>query len=134
MAENQYNFPTVALPFGNDIASYFKPKKDIDVLKSSLMCIILTATGERVMEPNYGTQLPRMPFEPIESIGVDETLRNELALAIQTYDPRLELQQVKVDVNNDNNSMFIHIIAQDKQDPDKKSFDVGFAIGKGIKG
>lgn len=125
------SWPTVALPFGSTIESYFKPKSDAEVLKSSLICLVLTSKGERLMEPEIGTGVPKLPFEPLDEVESSGTIEEEIRTIVARLDDRLDNISVKTKVNNDANSIEISVNATYKQDPDK-SLSFNFEIGTGV--
>ena len=45
---------------------FLKKCSDIEVVKSSLIQLLLTAKGERLMLPNYGTNLRKYLMEPLD--------------------------------------------------------------------
>lgn len=121
------NFPTVCLPFGDTIASYFQPKSDIDVLKSSLLIFVMTSFGERVMENDIGTSIPRSVFEPIDPTFDQETIKDEIRNIVKKYDPRIDVTDVRVELNDDLKTVLIKILAQPFQDPEKQ-FSLDFQL------
>jgi phage baseplate assembly protein W len=76
---------------------------DIDLVKSDLLNHIFTRKGERVMMPNWGTQIPEMVFEPLNEDTVD-VVYDELEYVFN-YDPRVEIQKLKVTPNYTTNSI-----------------------------
>lgn len=76
---------------------------DIDLVKSDLLNHIFTKKGERVMMPNWGTQIPEMVFEPLNEDTVD-VVYDELEYVFN-YDPRVDIQKLKVTPNYTTNSI-----------------------------
>lgn len=75
--------------------------KNIELIKQDLLNHIFTAKGERVMMPGFGTRIPSLPFEPIDSTTlriIDEDIREVI-----NYDPRVELLDLRVIPLSDNN-------------------------------
>ena len=68
---------------------------DEDDIRQSLVILLGTAVGERILEPTYGCQLHRFVFEP-----VDTTLRTQIEEyvrdAILYHEPRVVLERVQV--------------------------------------
>lgn len=78
----------------------FSTGYDIEVLQSSVKLLLGTAKGERIMEPGYGTNLRRLLFEPMTQ-GLDDAARQEIADALNTWEPRISLQNIAVQKNSD---------------------------------
>lgn len=76
---------------------------DVELVKMDLLNHIYTRRGERVMMPNFGTQIPDMAFEPLDEITLD-ILRSDLETVFR-YDPRVELLNLVITPDYDNNSV-----------------------------
>jgi len=88
-------FKGMALPWGVTVRSVFDPKDDKDILKSSILWIIMTRLGERVMLPEFGTSVPDLVFEPNDSVSA-ETISGQVQDAIARWDDRIEFRDFKV--------------------------------------
>jgi phage baseplate assembly protein W len=73
----------------------FNTASDLLILESSVKMLLLTAKGERLMEPDYGTNLRSILFEMNVS-GINSLVQEEIVAALTTWEPRLELQTVDV--------------------------------------
>jgi len=67
-------------------------------IRQAILCILSTATGERVMRPEYGCDLDRLMF-----MQSDETLLG-LAIhlvrkALERWEPRIEIKKVDAEFN-----------------------------------
>jgi phage baseplate assembly protein W len=62
--------------------------RDLELVKRDLTNHIHTRRGERVMMPNFGTNIPLYIFEP-KTRGLLETIESEL-LEVFNADPRVE--------------------------------------------
>jgi phage baseplate assembly protein W len=69
---------------------------DLLVLESSVRMLLLTTKGERLMVPDYGTNLRRIVFSPNVD-GVDSLLSQEITQACNLYEPRVTLQSLHVE-------------------------------------
>ena len=78
---------------------------DIELVKMDLLNHLFTQKGERVMMPDFGTQIRSLVFEPLDDILVD-TVREE-AEAVFNYDPRVELRELVVKPDYDANAVTI---------------------------
>ena len=63
--------------------------RDLELVKMDLLNHIFTKKGERVMMPNFGTLIPEMAFEPLDTETVS-LVREEVTRVIN-YDPRVNL-------------------------------------------
>lgn len=64
-------------------------------VKSNLRNLLLTTRGERVMQPELGTDLRRILFEQITEDTMDN-VRLTITEAVERWMPYLEIQEVSV--------------------------------------
>ena len=70
-------------------------KRGVDQIKADLLQLLLTNPGERVMLPNFGTPLRKLFFEP-NTAGLEIEAERLIAEAINTWEPRIEVQNITV--------------------------------------
>lgn len=97
----------VALPFNAPgvFKSTFTTK---DQIKSNLVNLLLTSTGERIMNPNFGTYLKRFLFEGITDSNL-ESLKDNLLNSISIYIPDITVTNIIITPNTDYNSIDLNI-------------------------
>lgn len=94
----------------------FATGRGVEVLQSSVKMLLGTAKGERVMEPSYGTNLRRLLFEPMTQ-GLDDAARQEIADALNTWEPRVTLQNIAVQRNSDRSiTVFCEFVSKATED------------------
>ena len=74
----------------------------------SVRNLILTAPGERPFNPELGSQVSRLLFEPMDDITT-EALKEQIENTINNFEPRVKLRQVIVNPNYDNGEYDIAI-------------------------
>lgn len=67
-------------------------------IEHCLRALLLTATGERVMRPDFGTRAQESVFAPGSVQNLRE-LENSIATAVRTYEPRVELDSVRAEAD-----------------------------------
>ena len=109
----------VSLPFNGPgvFNSTFTTK---DQIKSNLVNLLLTSTGERIMNPNFGTFLKRVLFEGITDSNL-ESLKDNLLNSISIYIPDITVTNIIITPNTDYNSIDLNIdyIVDISQFPDQ---------------
>jgi phage baseplate assembly protein W len=109
----------VALPFNAPgvFKSTFTTK---DQIKSNLVNLLLTSTGERIMNPNFGTFLKRFLFEGITDSNL-ESLKDNLLNSISIYIPDITVTNIIITPNTDYNSIDLNVdyIVNISQSPDQ---------------
>jgi len=109
----------VSLPFNGPgvFNSTFTTKNQI---KSNLVNLLLTSTGERIMNPNFGTFLKRFLFEGITDSNL-ESLKDNLLNSISIYIPDITVTGITITPNTDYNSIDLNIdyVVNISQSPDQ---------------
>ena len=109
----------VALPFNAPgvFKSTFTTK---DQIKSNLVNLLLTSTGERIMNPTFGTFLKRFLFEGITDSNL-ESLKDNLLNSISIYIPDITVTNIIITPNTDYNSIDLNIdyVVNISQSPDQ---------------
>jgi phage baseplate assembly protein W len=78
----------------------FNTESDLLILESSVRMLLLTAKGERLMEPEYGTNIRSILFEQNIN-GIESAIGEEIVSALTTWEPRLQLDTISVVRNPD---------------------------------
>lgn len=78
----------------------FTTATDISILVSSLKMLLMTNIGERIMLPDYGTNLRQIIFEQ-NLTGIDSMIQQEIVNAITKWEPRVQLQSIDVQRKDD---------------------------------
>ena len=108
----------VALPWDNTIRGTIDPKDDEDVIKSSVVWIILTRLGERVMLPEFGSAVPDAVFEPNDSQTVT-WISSSIENAIRRWDDRVVF--LSVDIRIVENTMHVKVHYKNAKDPNESA-------------
>lgn len=70
-------------------------KTDVNAVKQSLRALLFTRPGERLFQPQIGSGIHQLLFEPIDYI-TSEALRRDIEYTIRNFEPRIQLDQVDV--------------------------------------
>jgi len=100
----------------NPVSGDISVRNDAQAIIGSIKNIINTMTGEKKFQPNFGGNIRRLLFEPIDSIT---TLKIEdgLKRAILEFEPRAILQTVEVIPSPDELSYNATIIFRIRNQP-----------------
>jgi phage baseplate assembly protein W len=100
----------ISLPF-NGKGVFKSTYATKDQIKSNLINLLLTYKGERILNPNFGADLPRLIFDQI----TEETLskiQNQIITSVATYIPEITLTNIQINPDIDNNTLNINISYQ----------------------
>jgi len=67
-----------------------------DDIRESLMILLSTRPGERVMQPGYGCALHALVFETLSESAITE-IRDVIERAVLFYEPRITVESIDVD-------------------------------------
>ena len=118
----------VAFPWGPALKQVVDPKGDIDVLKTSIINILMTRPRERVMRPEFGSGIPDQIFEPNDDV-LQATLGTAINEAVRRWDDRIEL--TKFEADREDNTITVKITFRNTKDPLKESVStIGFSFSE----
>ena len=93
--------------FDTDLGKGFR-RTGAALIKQDILYHLFTRRGERVMMPDFGTDLQDMIFEPNDPITQDR-ISSEIQAVID-HDPRVELIRSVVDVDEDNHKISVEVL------------------------
>ena len=91
-------------PVTNDVTIL----RNEDAIKKSVINLTRTRINERFFNELLGTSVGDLLFENINS-GVDVVLEEEISTLLKNYEPRIELNSVYVEANQDSNDLNVQI-------------------------
>lgn len=77
-------------------------------IHNSLYIIFTTTLGERIMQPKFGCSLESMLMEPMNT-GTLAYIRNLLEIAILYHEPRIDAENIQLDVNPSEGMLHIKV-------------------------
>jgi phage baseplate assembly protein W len=84
-----------------------------DQIKSNLINLLLTNKGERILNPEFGADLPRLLFEP-STDNLYNQIQNQITSNVNIYIPEITILNIEISSNIDYNSINITIDYQIK--------------------
>jgi len=73
---------------------------DIESIKNSIANALLTSPGEKILNPEFGIDLRRFLFEPVDVFTTQE-IRADIEENLPNFEPRIELERVDVEALED---------------------------------
>ncbi len=101
MANGKYI--NIAYPFKDSKKGFFLDMNDDDsqAIKSDLLHLILTRKGQRLYNPNFGTDLVKFIFEPEDGMTLNG-IKEEITSVVKIYLPKLQLNEILIEPSADN--------------------------------
>lgn len=107
-AQNNYFYSDVKYTLQSDVTGNPVIVFDTACINQSIYTILSTLKGERIMLPDFGSNIPRFVFEPI-SIITAKLMQNDIQQAILRWESRVVLTSVDVVPNYQLNEYNINV-------------------------
>jgi phage baseplate assembly protein W len=115
LAENDYKVLGIGINQSSDNNGIFSTNyTTLKQAKNNLINLILTKKGERLMQPEFGCDVWRVLFEPIDNI--ENSIENSIIDAVSIWLPYLNINEIIFDY--DDNDI----------DTNRVSLDVKFSL------
>lgn len=121
----------VKFPFGElKKGGFLKKSSDLEVVKSGLVQLLLTSRGERLMLPNFGTNLKNYLMEPLDQVTFTG-IRREIQESFARYARDVDLVKIQIfpygnKTLSGGHSIYIKLFCVLKQNNDQ--FELGVNI------
>lgn len=99
-----WSFPPEFTRGANDV----KLVDDEEDIKQSLVILLSTIKGERVMRPDYGANMEDLLFEPL-TVSLAKRMSNQLERAILFFEPRIKTNNIDFALDTENGLVEITI-------------------------
>jgi phage baseplate assembly protein W len=103
------SFKDLSITFAkNPITNDLMVVKDFVAIKKSVENLLTTYPGERFFNPNIGSRITQLLFEPLDFINAT-SIREEIEYTINAFEPRVLLNSVSVDINDSDDGYDVEI-------------------------
>jgi len=98
----------ISLPFKGNYGPFNSTFSTQDQTRYNIINLLLTSKGERVFNPEFGSDLKKVVFDPaIEDREIRENIQNIVISSINAFIPEVEVINVDITPNPDSNSLTI---------------------------
>ncbi len=96
-------FINIDYPFKNSPEGFFLNLNSDNqrAIKADLMHLLLTRKGQRLYNPDFGTDLLKFIFQPNDSLTLDD-IKQEVKNSVKKYLPKLMINNITVTPNEKN--------------------------------
>ena len=98
----------VSLPFNGPAGPFNKTYSTQEQAKSDLINLLLTNKGERVFNPDFGTDLKPVLFEPITE-DIIPLIKSLIVDSVNTYVPAVIVSDITIKKDEDQNTISITV-------------------------
>lgn len=103
------NFKDISLSFlKNPFTKDISPVTNAEAIKQSVKNIVLTAPGEKLFSPKFGSKVYKLLFEPLDPFIID-TIQSEILNTINNYEKRVTVTSLRCIPDYDNNSLDVSL-------------------------
>lgn len=120
----------VAFPVGPDTAGRVAWLSGPALVRQSILLILDTEPGERVMRPSFGAGLRRYLMAP-NTPGTRARIAADVERALGQWEPRIEVREVQVVPDDDPAVVWISVGYAHVRDGSPATLDVPFRLGTG---
>ena len=92
------DFTFLKKPGTNDVALSYDDKAVIRSVRN----LVQTRHNDRLFNPDIGSKVDFLLFEPISELTAS-SIENEIRITINNFEPRVEIETIKVSTDVDNN-------------------------------
>ena len=85
----------LAFPIVSSTGGYFSNSEGFNTIVAGIKQLILTKKGERVMLPEFGTNLRSFVFDQ-DTPALRKRIKDEISQAITVYEPRVTIRNLNV--------------------------------------
>lgn len=99
------NLSFVQHPLTKDVAK----KTNAEAIKQSMKTLLLLGKNEKPFHPEISGGIYEMLFENIAESDLDIILKKRIRRVLSSFEPRVEIRSVKVNVNTDQNGLDVTV-------------------------
>lgn len=107
----------------------FNTDSDLLILESSIRMLLITQKGERIMEPDYGTNIRRIIFD-LNTSAADAQIEGEIKEALTRWEPRVRLTALQVRRDAKVNPRDVNVVAAFLSTQSAKNFELNLRYVK----
>ena len=118
----------LSLPLQMSTNTFNQTYDNLVQLKSNVRNLLLTKKGERVGQPNFGTNLHRLLFEPNDE-ELEQKIYDTIDNSIRNWLPQLSIREINIEATDemkDKNSINVSIVFTANYN--RQDFNVEFTV------
>jgi phage baseplate assembly protein W len=109
MATSNLSFRDVNITFKkHPVTDDVVVSKDNAAIKQAIVNLVLTNKGERLFNPDYGSDIRSFLFEPLD-YAVAGIIKNNMQLSLTKYEPRIKVTSITCKPNFEDNGIDVEM-------------------------
>ena len=123
-------FKDLAISFTrNKITNDLLVKKEDAAVKQAVVNILMTNKGERLFDPEYGSNVPSYLFDQLD-YGTAANIQDAIRECLMNYEPRIRIDSLDVIPDFDQNGFEVQLAFKVIGRDDLAPFDVEFFLSR----
>ena len=91
-------------PVTNDLVV----SRDASAIKQAIVNLLLTNKGEKLFNPEYGSDIRSYLFEPLD-YGTAAQIQRNIAYSVNKHEPRVQIEDLRANPNFDDNGFDVEM-------------------------
>jgi hypothetical protein len=83
--------------------------KDAFAIKQAIVNLLLTNRGERLFQPDYGSDIRSLLFEPLD-YGTAGRMKSAIVYSLSTFEPRISVTRLECIPNYNDNGFDVELL------------------------
>nr|BFD94109.1 GPW/gp25 family protein [Kitasatospora sp. Xyl93] len=117
----------VAFPVGFDATGAIAESSGVERIRQSIVIVMSTRPGERIMHPDFGCGLHSLAFAP-NTPATANLARHYVKYALARWEPRIEVTEVTVANDLSSAALMIDITYGIRGNGDRQSLTLSFPL------
>lgn len=103
---NNYTYSDLHLDIDNPISKDIASDYDESAVKNSIYNLFNTVPGQNLLNPEYGLNLVRYLFEPVNETN-GKLIGDAILTGLSKYEPRIVLDNISIEVSEEEQTYYI---------------------------
>ena len=120
--ESEFDNYAYGFEYPTNSGTLFNPTySSFEAAKTNLRNLLLTAKGERVMQPEFGTGLHELLFEQMEDVEFEIKLQKTITDSVNFWLPYINIDEINVELTDE------------MKDKNQVGMNIKFSVGDNIE-
>ena len=106
---NKFSFKDINITFKkHPVTGDVVVSKDASAIKQAIVNLLLTNKGEKLFNPEYGSDIRAYLFEPLD-YGTAAQIQRNIAYSVNKHEPRVQIEDLRANPNFDDNGFDVEM-------------------------
>ena len=106
---NKLSFKDINITFKkHPVTNDLVVSRDASAIKQAIVNLLLTNKGEKLFNPEYGSDIRAYLFEPLD-YGTAAQIQRNIAYSVNKHEPRVQIEDLRANPNFDDNGFDVEM-------------------------